>query len=341
MSESKPSHTYIPPDYVNLLNLYETQDAIEIIKETFAQSLRRNLNLKRVSAPLFVIPTSGLNDDLNGVERPVRFEIPACDNQVAEVVHSLAKWKRLALYRYGFSVGEGLYTDMNAIRRDEELDNLHSIYVDQWDWELIIRPEDRNLAYLETVVRKICKAISLTSKRLRDTYPDLPSYENAEPVFISAQALADLYPDQPAKDREYLFAKKHQVIFVTGIGAKLRSGEPHDKRAPDYDDWALNGDLLLYDQRMDRVIEISSMGIRVNPASLMNQLRLSGLEERAQLPFHKLLIEGKLPQTIGGGIGQSRLCMLLMGKAHIGEVQTSVWDKETERICGLSQINLL
>ncbi len=338
---SETSKTYIPQDYVNLLNLYETQDAIEIIKETFALNLRRNLNLKRVSAPLFVIPTSGLNDDLNGVERPVRFEIPACDNQVAEVVHSLAKWKRLALYRYGFSIGEGLYTDMNAIRRDEELDNLHSIYVDQWDWELIITPEERNLAYLKSVVQQICQAIAQTSKRLRETYPELPSYEDAEPTFITAQELEDLYPATLAKDREYLFTKNHPVTFLIGIGGALRSGEPHDKRAPDYDDWTLNGDLLFYDKRLDRVIEISSMGIRVNPASLQLQLRLSGNEERAQLPFHKLLIEGKLPQTIGGGIGQSRLCMLLMGKAHIGEVQTSVWDKETERICGLSQINLL
>lgn len=333
--------TFIPKDYVNLLNLYETQDAIEIIKENFAFNLRRALNLKRVSAPLFVLPNSGLNDDLNGVERPVSFEVPACNNQVAEVVHSLAKWKRQALYRYGFSVGEGLYTDMNAIRRDEELDNLHSIYVDQWDWELIIRREDRNLQFLMDSVRKICSAIFQTSARLRETYPDLPAYDEQEIYFLTAQELEDLYPDKTPKEREYLWAKEHPVTFLIGIGANLRSGKPHDGRAPDYDDWSLNGDLLFYDRPFDRVVELSSMGIRVDSLSLKRQLAARGEEWRADLPFHKLLIEGKLPLTMGGGIGQSRLCMVLMGKAHIGEVQTSIWDEETEQICAKTQAILL
>ncbi|NCC83845.1 MAG: aspartate--ammonia ligase [Clostridia bacterium] len=335
------SETYIPPYYTNLLNLYETQDAIEIIKETFAAKLRRNLNLKRVSAPLFVIPTSGLNDDLSGIERPVRFEVPACGNQVVEVVHSLAKWKRLALYRYGFSVGEGLYTDMNAIRRDEALDNLHSIYVDQWDWELIIKPEQRTLEYLREVVVKICDAIFATSVRLRETYPELPSYEHQEVCFLTAQELENAFPDSSPKEREYLWAKEHPVTFLIGIGEALASGHKHDDRAPDYDDWQLNGDLLFFDKRMDRVIEISSMGIRVNPARMRAQLSLAGQEAKADLPFHKLLLEGKLPQTMGGGIGQSRLCLLLMGKAHIGEVQTSIWDPETEQSCARSQVILL
>ncbi len=335
------SETFIPSDYTSLLNLYETQDAIEIIKETFATTLRKSLNLKRVSAPLFVIPTSGLNDNLSGTERPVRFEVPACDMQVAEVVHSLAKWKRLALYRYGFSVGEGLYTDMNAIRRDETLDNLHSIYVDQWDWEKIITLEDRNLSYLKATVEKICQAIFQTSKRLRETYPDLPSYEEDSVSFLTAQELEDRYPDHSPKEREYLWAKEHPVTFLIGIGAKLKSGQAHDNRAPDYDDWHLNGDLLMYDKRIDRVMEISSMGIRVNPERMRAQLALAGSEERAELTFHKLLLDGKLPQTIGGGIGQSRLCMLLMGKAHIGEVQTSIWDAETEQICAMNRVILL
>ena len=335
------AETFIPRDYVNLLNLYETQDAIEIIKENFADNLRRALNLKRVSAPLFVLPSSGLNDDLSGVERPVRFEVPACNNEVAEVVHSLAKWKRQALYRYGFSVGEGLYTDMNAIRRDEELDNLHSIYVDQWDWELIIRREDRNMEFLKASVEKICAAIFDTSERLRKTYPELPAYEHQKIYFIDAQELEDRYPDKEPKEREYLWTKEHPVTFLTGIGNKLKSGKPHDDRAPDYDDWNLNGDILFYDKLFDRVMELSSMGIRVDSERLKVQLALSGQEERAKLPFHKLLLEGKLPQTMGGGIGQSRLCMLLMGKAHIGEVQTSVWDEETLQICAKSQAILL
>lgn len=335
------AETYIPEGYVNLLNLYETQDAIEIIKENFALNLRRALNLKRVSAPLFVLPSSGLNDDLNGVERPVRFEVPACRNQVAEVVHSLAKWKRQALYRYGFSVGEGLYTDMNAIRRDEALDNLHSIYVDQWDWELIIRREDRNREFLKKAVERICGAIFKTSARLRETYPDLPVYEEQPISFLTAQELEDMYPDKTPKEREYLWVKDHPVTFLMGIGGKLTSGMPHDGRAPDYDDWTLNGDLLFYDKLFDRVVEISSMGIRVDSARLRVQLELSGTVERAELPFHKLLLEGKLPLTMGGGIGQSRLCMLLMGKAHIGEVQTSIWDDETEQVCAKSQAILL
>lgn len=333
--------TYIPADYVNLLNLYETQDAIEIVKENFANNLRRALNLKRVSAPLFVLPSSGLNDNLSGVERPVRFEIPACGNETAEVVHSLAKWKRQALYRYGFSVGEGLYTDMNAIRRDEELDNLHSIYVDQWDWELIIRREDRNIDFLKESVRKICSAIFATSARLRKTYPHLPAYDEQKIYFLTARELEDLYPDKTAKEREYLWTKDHPVTFLMGIGEKLKSGKPHDKRAPDYDDWQLNGDILFYDKLFDRVIELSSMGIRVDDKRLRVQLAESGQEQRASLPFHKLLLEGKLPQTMGGGIGQSRLCMILMGKAHIGEVQTSVWNDETLQICAKNNVVLL
>lgn len=322
------NHIAIPEGYRSRLDLYDTQAAIDLIKSTFQQSLSTALNLKRVSAPLFVDPASGLNDNLNGVERPVAFDIPAT-GAGAEVVHSLAKWKRLALYRYNFFPGKGLYTDMNAIRRDEELDNLHSIYVDQWDWEKVITPETRNTAYLKQTVVAIVTCICHTLDAVKVHYPQIDVELKREVTFVTAQELEDLYPALTPKERENEFLKKHRTVFIIGIGGALHSGKPHDLRAPDYDDWDLNGDLLFYDDLLGCALEVSSMGIRVDPAAMDRQLTLCGCDERRRLPFHKMLLEGKLPLTIGGGIGQSRLCMLLLGKAHIGEVQSSVWDSET------------
>ena len=299
------------------------------------------LNLKRVSAPLFVDPASGLNDNLNGVERPVSFEISS-DGRRAEVVHSLAKWKRLALFEYGFGLGEGLYTDMNAIRRDEELDNLHSVYTDQWDWEKIISPAERNLDYLKDTVRREVTAICGTLDVLRWTFPELDGIElKREVTFITAQELEDRYPDLSPKERENALLREAKTAFIMQIGGKLKSGIPHDGRAPDYDDWNLNGDLLFYDELLDCAMEISSMGIRVDAAALDRQLTEAGADDRRALPFHQMLLRGQLPQTMGGGIGQSRLSMLLLGKAHIGEVQVSLWDEETQRICKDAGIVLL
>ena len=286
--------------------------------------------------------SSGLNDDLNGVERPVSFDIRGV-NDTAVVVHSLAKWKRLALKRYQFHPGEGLYTDMNAIRRDEDLDNLHSAYVDQWDWEKIIEAQDRTVDYLKATVRDIVGALRDTQSFLRSMFPQLcvlPEIPE-EITFITTQELEDLYPDLTPKQREHAFVKDHPVTFLMGIGGKLKSGKPHDGRAPDYDDWNLNGDLLCWDSVNGQSLEISSMGIRVSPESLDRQLTLAGCDDRRELPFHKMLLSGQLPLTMGGGIGQSRVSMLLLGKAHIGEVQVSLWDEDTLRACDASGIILL
>ena len=332
--------TYIPQNYRPVLDAYETQRAIAYIKETFQQEFSAALNLKRVSAPLFVTEDSGLNDNLNGFERAVSFDIPDVGKD-AQVVHSLAKWKRLALKRYRFSVGNGLYTDMNAIRRDEVLDNIHSIYVDQWDWEKIITRENRNLDYLKLIVRAIVRAICDTNDRLHVRFPQLRVELSREIAFITTQELEDLYPDLTPSERERAYVKENQTACIMQIGGKLRSGKPHDGRAPDYDDWNLNCDIFFWDAVLDRALEISSMGIRVDADALDRQLSESGFNERRNLPFHKMLLNDELPLTIGGGIGQSRLSMLMMGCAHIGEVQSSIWDEDTIEKCEKAGIPLL
>ena len=331
---------YIPEHYAPVLDAYDTQRAIAYIKATFQDEFSSALNLKRVSAPLFVTEDSGLNDNLNGYERPVSFDIPAVGAE-AQVVHSLAKWKRLALKRYHFTVGNGLYTDMNAIRRDEALDNVHSIYVDQWDWEKIITKENRNLDFLKLIVRAIVRAICNTNDRLHVRYPQLRTNLTPEVSFITSQELEDMYPDKAPSEREKFYVREHKTACIMQIGGVLRSGKPHDGRAPDYDDWGLNCDIFFWDEVLDRALEISSMGIRVDAESLARQLELSGCENRRELPFHKMLLAGELPLTIGGGIGQSRLSMLLLGCAHIGEVQSSVWDAETIAACEKAGIPLL
>ena len=332
--------TTIPAGYQSKLGLYETQSAISLIKSTFQDALAAVLNLKRVSAPLFVDPADGLNDNLNGYERPVRFDIPAARTD-AEVVHSLAKWKRYALHRYGFRPGRGLYTDMNAIRRDEALDNLHSVYVDQWDWEKVITREERNEATLRRTVSAIVDAIGYTLTVVQAKYPSLTLSIRRDVTFITSQELLDRYPGKTPKEREYLFAKEHGTIFIMQIGDRLSDGQPHDGRAPDYDDWTLNGDILCYYPVLDCALELSSMGIRVDEAALASQLVKAGCEERSVLPFHRALLAGELPLTIGGGIGQSRLCMLMLEKAHIGEVQSSLWDDETLAACREAGVTLL
>lgn len=331
---------YIPEHYAPVLDAYDTQRAIAYIKATFQDEFSSALNLKRVSAPLFVTENSGLNDNLNGYERPVSFDIPAVGAE-AQVVHSLAKWKRLALKRYHFTVGNGLYTDMNAIRRDEALDNVHSIYVDQWDWEKIITRENRNLDFLKLIVRAIVRAICNTNDRLHVRYPQLRTNLSPEVSFITSQELEDMYPDKVPSEREKVYVREHKTACIMQIGGVLCSGKPHDGRAPDYDDWGLNCDIFFWDEVLDRALEISSMGIRVDAESLARQLELSGCENRRELPFHKMLLAGELPLTIGGGIGQSRLSMLLLGCAHIGEVQSSVWDAETIAACENAGIPLL
>lgn len=334
--------TFIPHGYAPTLNLYDTQKAISLLRRIFEDTLCGRLHLRRVSAPLFVEASSGLNDDLNGVERAVSFDVPAAEKD-AQVVHSLAKWKRMALYRYQFSVGEGLCADMNAIRRDEELDNLHSVYVDQWDWEKILAPRDRNIDYLKQTVLRIVSAICDTQTTLRSVYPQLtvlPLIES-EVSFITTQELEDLYPNLTPKERENAYVKEHPTTFLMQIGGALRSGKPHDGRAPDYDDWSLNGDILVWDSILGQALELSSMGIRVDPEALDRQLRIAGCDYRRELVFHKMLLAGELPLTIGGGIGQSRLSMFLLGKAHIGEVQASIWDPETIAACHDAGIVLL
>ena len=336
-------NTQIPEGYKSILNMYDTQKAISLLKRLFEDRLAALLNLNRVSAPLFVAENSGLNDNLNGHERPVSFEILRSDTR-AEVVQSLAKWKRLALKRYGFFPGKGLYTDMNAIRRDEEiLDNLHSVYVDQWDWEKVILPEERKLDYLKLTVMDIVRAICDTQDTLEAIYPQLGCLGKLERrvSFVTAQELEDCWPELTPKEREHEYLREHRTAFIIGIGGALRSGKPHDGRAPDYDDWALNGDILVYNELLDCAFEISSMGIRVDPESLDRQLTLAGCDDRRELPYHKMLLAGELPLTIGGGIGQSRLSMLLLGKAHIGEVQASIWDEDTVARCEAAGIVLL
>ena len=332
---------YIPAGYKPVLDAYDTQRAISYIKVHFQTEFQNALNLKRVSAPLFVTDASGLNDNLNGYERPVSFDVPAIGAE-AEVVHSLATWKRLALKRYGFTVGHGLYTDMNAIRRDEELDNIHSIYVDQWDWEKIITPETRTIEYLQLIVRAIVRAICDTNDQLRVRFPQLTTKLEREVTFITSQELEDLYPDlKTGSEREKAFVKEHHTAFIMQIGGKLRSGNRHDGRAPDYDDWQLNGDLFFWDEVLGRALEISSMGIRVDAESLDRQLTIAGCDDRRSLPFHQMLLNNELPLTIGGGIGQSRLCMLMMGCCHIGEVQSSIWDADTVTACESAGVPLL
>lgn len=332
--------TQIPQGYHSALGLYDTQKAIGLIKQIFLTKLCSALHLKRVTAPLFVDPSMGLNDNLSGVERPVSFDVPAMGTH-AEVVHSLAKWKRLALHRYGFFVGNGIVTDMNAIRRDEEMDNLHSIYVDQWDWEKVIDRETRNETTLENSVQAIVHAICGTLDELRWQFPDLHTALCRDVTFITSQALADQYPDFTPKERENAICKAHQTVFITQIGDKLQSGAPHDGRAPDYDDWTLNGDLLFWHEGLSCAVEISSMGIRVDAKSMASQLEKSNCMARAALPFHKMVLNDTLPLTIGGGIGQSRLCMLLLGKVHVGEVQVSLWDAATEETCKKAGVILL
>jgi len=331
---------YVPEGYVPKIDLRETQIAIKIIKDFFQRELTRQLHLTRVSAPLFVTPESGLNDNLNGVERPVAFDLKE-GNRSAEIVHSLAKWKRYALKQYGFLPGEGLYTDMNAIRRDEDTDNIHSIYVDQWDWEKVIRKEERTWKTLEDAVRAVYKTLKITEDYMAYEYKYIGHVLPDQIVFVTAQELEDRYPALTPREREYKAAREYGAIFIEQIGKKLASGKPHDGRAPDYDDWNLNGDLFFWDDVLGCALEVSSMGIRVSPESLDRQLTLAGCEQRRELPFHRMLLEGELPFTIGGGIGQSRLCMLLLGKAHIGEVQVSLWDEATWDACKSAGLQLL
>ena len=334
------SKVFIPEGYRPPLSVYEMQRAIEFIKSNFQVNLGNALNLRRVSAPLFVEARSGLNDNLNGYERPVGFDIPDVGAN-AQVVHSLAKWKRLALSRYQFNVGKGLFTDMDAIRRDEETDNLHSVYVDQWDWEKVIAREDRNADYLKRTVRDIVGAICETNDALCVAFPSLHTRLSREVYFITTQELEDRYPDLTPKQRETAIVREHPTVFLMQIGGKLRSGAPHDGRAPDYDDWSLNGDILMWNPVLECAFELSSMGIRVDEASLDRQLRLAGCDDRRELPFHKMLLAGQLPLSMGGGIGQSRLCMLMIGTCHIGEVQCSLWDEATRSACEKAGIMLL
>jgi aspartate--ammonia ligase len=331
---------YIPDGYKSKMDLYRTQKAISFIKQTFQSHLAENLRLKRVSAPLFVTHASGLNDNLNGTERPVSFDVPAV-GESAEVVHSLAKWKRLALHEYHFYVGNGLYTDMNAIRRDEDLDNVHSIYVDQWDWERVITREDRTLDYLISTAQAIVNVICDTSELLKINFPEIDVTLSRDMFAITTSELEEMYPNLTPKEREDAITKEHRTVLLMQIGGKLKSGKPHDGRAPDYDDWQLNGDILFYNEILGHALEISSMGIRVDAESLDRQLTERGCDDRRALPFHSKLLSGELPLTIGGGIGQSRLCMLMMGCAHIGEVQSSIWDKETVEGCRSHGIILL
>ena len=324
------------------LSLRDTQKAIRLIRETFQNNLCAALNLERISAPLFVTKSSGLNDDLNGFERAVSFDVKdMADEGEAVIVHSLAKWKRTALKKYGFKAGEGLYTDMNAIRRDEEMDNLHSIYVDQWDWEKVIERADRTETYLRDTVQKIIDALCDTLEDVKEAFPavDVNLVRNVH--FVTTQELEDMYPTLNGKERERAIAKEYGTVFVMQIGDKLKSGKPHDGRAPDYDDWQLNGDIIIYNEVIEDAFEISSMGIRVDEKSLDYQLHAAGKDERREFDYHKQILNGSLPLTIGGGIGQSRVCMLLLGKLHVGEVQASLWPKEMIEICAKNGVNLL
>lgn len=331
----------IPKNYDPHLSVRETQEAIKYIRDTFQRELGKKMNLERISAPLFVEKSSGLNDDLNGTERPVSFDLLEMPGDPVVVVHSLAKWKRMALHEYGFQPGEGLYTNMNAIRRDEELDNLHSVYVDQWDWEKVITREERNLDTLKETVRQIFKIIKHMQHEVWYKYPDAVKHLPKDIHFITSQELLDRYPDKTPKERENLITKEYGCVFLMQIGEKLSNGKPHDGRAPDYDDWQLNGDILFWFEHLQCALEISSMGIRVDEASLEDQLRKSGCEDRKNLAYHRMLLNGELPYTIGGGIGQSRLCMLLLDRAHVGEVQASIWPAAMKETCRENKIFLL
>ena len=330
-----------PKNYVPTIPPMETQRAIKKIKDYFQQELAYGLNLRRVSAPLFVAPETGLNDNLNGVERRVSFTILDMDEKNVEIVQSLAKWKRMALGKYGIKPGHGIYTDMNAIRRDEELDNIHSLYVDQWDWEKVITKEQRTTEYLHETVTTIYNAIKNLGDYVNRLYRDIQTELPNEIYFITSQELEDLYPDKTAKERENLITRAHGAVFIEKIGGKLRSGEKHDGRSPDYDDWELNGDILLWDDVLEIAFEISSMGIRVDSDSMERQLKLAGAEDRKKLSFQRAVLDNELPLSIGGGIGQSRLCMFFLRKAHIGEVQVSVWPKEMDEECRKANIFLL
>ena len=341
---------YLPPQYRNLLGSVEqTEKAIKAVKDMFQDNLSAQLALLRVTAPMTVLSGTGINDDLNGVERPVRFPVLSLDEQQAEVVHSLAKWKRLKLAELGITPGRGIYTDMNALRPDEELDNLHSIYVDQWDWEKVIRPEDRNLDFLKRTVRRIYEAVKVTENKLYVEFPQLVPALPDDIFFIHAEQLLQRYPNLSPKERENAIVREHKAVFIIGIGGKLSDGSIHDGRAADYDDWStpnsdgyegLNGDILLWNPVLESAFEISSMGIRVNPEAMLRQLKERGQEVKKDLYFHRRLIAGELPQTIGGGIGQSRLCMYLLRKAHIGEIQSSIWPASMREACHRAGIEL-
>ena len=330
----------IPQKYETSLGIIETQQAIKDLKDFFENRLGERLKLTRVSSPLFVLPETGTNDNLNGVEKPVSFQVPYL-NKDAEIVHSLAKWKRMALKKYGFSVGRGIYTDMNAIRKDEELDNLHSLYVDQWDWELVINKEDRTKETLQKVVKTLYKVFKETEEHVHNIYPEVGCELPEEITFITSQELLDMYPDLTPKEREDAIVREKKAVFLMQIGKVLSNGEKHDGRSPDYDDWDLNGDILFYNPVLDNAIELSSMGIRVDEKALERQLKLANCEDRKELDYHKALLEGKLPYTIGGGIGQSRICMFFLNKAHIGEVQVGIWPQEMVEECAKSGIELL
>lgn len=344
------SYLIIPENYRQVLSLRQTEQGIKLIKDFFQQNLSTGLQLRRVTAPLFVLKGMGINDDLNGVERAVTFPIRDLDDAKAEVVHSLAKWKRLTLAEYEVKPGYGIYTDMNAIRADESLGNLHSLYVDQWDWERTMLPEERNITFLKRIVRKIYSAMLRTEYLINETYPELEPFLAREVFFIHSEELRKMYPTMTAKEREDAITREHGAVFIMGIGGKLGDGEPHDMRAPDYDDWStpneegfvgLNGDLLVWNPILNRAMELSSMGIRVDREAMLRQLELCGQEQRKELYFHKCLLEGRLPLSIGGGIGQSRLCMLFLQKAHIGEIQASIWPDEQRRICAEAGIQLI
>ena len=330
----------IPQKYETSLGIIETQQAIKDLKDFFENRLGERLKLTRVSSPLFVLPETGTNDNLNGVEKPVSFQVPYL-NKDAEIVHSLAKWKRMALKKYGFSVGRGIYTDMNAIRKDEELDNLHSLYVDQWDWELVINKEDRTKETLQKVVKTLYKVFKETEEHVHNIYPEVGCELPEEITFINSQELLDMYPDLTPKEREDAIVREKKAVFLMQIGKTLSTGEKHDGRSPDYDDWDLNGDILFYNSVLDRAIELSSMGIRVDEEALERQLKIAKCEDRKKLDYHKALLEGKLPYTIGGGIGQSRICMFFLNKAHIGEVQVGIWPEEMVKECRSAGIELL
>lgn len=344
------SYLIIPEHYKPILTLRQTEQGIKLIKDFFQQNLSTGLQLRRVTAPLFVLKGMGINDDLSGVERAVTFPIRDLADAKAEVVHSLAKWKRLTLAEYEVKPGYGIYTDMNAIRADESLGNLHSLYVDQWDWERTMLPDERNIAFLKRIVRKIYSAMLRTEYLINETYPELEPFLAREVFFIHSEELRRIYPQMTAKEREDAITREHGAVFIMGIGGKLGDGEPHDLRAPDYDDWStpnedgfegLNGDLLVWNPILNRAMELSSMGIRVDKAAMLHQLTLCGQEQRKELYFHKRLLAGELPLCIGGGIGQSRLCMLFLQKAHIGEIQASIWPEDQRRACTSAGIQLI